>query len=69
MPEMDGFEATRRLRSMGYHDLPIIGLTASMHRADFLDLGFNDWLPKPLPMKLLREKLYRLKGHDSFSKD
>jgi len=58
MPVMDGFEATRRLRTMGYADLAIYGLTASMTRSDFTELGFNDWLPKPMTMKDLKAKLH-----------
>ena len=61
MPVMDGLEATRRLRTMGHNDLTIYGLTASVARSDFTELGFNDWLPKPIPMKDLRSKLSRFK--------
>lgn len=60
MPVMDGLEATRRIRSLGYSDLPILGLTASVSRSDFTELGFNDWLPKPIPMKELNNRLYRI---------
>ena len=60
MPVMDGLEATRRLRCMGYTDLPIYGLTASVKQSDYSDLGFDDWLPKPLPMSELKTKLQRL---------
>ncbi len=60
MPIMDGLEATRRLRIMGYTELPIFGLTASVSRSDYTELGFNDWLAKPIPMKDLRAKLNRL---------
>jgi len=60
MPVMDGLEATRRLRTMGYTDLPIYALTASVARPDFSELGFTDWIPKPIPMKDLKAKLYRL---------
>jgi signal transduction histidine kinase/ActR/RegA family two-component response regulator len=60
MPVMDGLEATRRLRSMGYKDLPIYGLTASVKQSDFIELGFNDWLPKPIPMNDLKAKLQKL---------
>ncbi len=61
MPVMDGLEATRRIRSLGYGDLPILGLTASVSRSDFTELGFSDWLPKPIPMKELNVKLHRIK--------
>jgi len=57
MPVMDGLEATRRLRTLGYKDLPIYGLTASVARSDFTELGFDDWLPKPIRMTDLKCKL------------
>lgn len=60
MPVMDGFEATRRIRSLGYIQIPIIGLTASVSRSDFMEFGFNEWLPKPTRMKDLKAKLYGL---------
>lgn len=70
MPVMDGLEATRRLRTMGYSDLPIYGLTASVARNDYQDLGLNDWIAKPIPMKDLKTKLYQLqlqKGEEIIS--
>lgn len=57
MPTMDGLEATRRLRTMGYTDLPILGLTASVARSDFKELGFSDWVPKPVTFNVLKSKL------------
>ena len=54
-----GLEATKVLRAEGY-SLPIYALTASVQRIDFEDLGFNDWIGKPIPMKTLKEKLQRL---------
>jgi len=56
MPDVDGVEATRRIRLMGeadsrYNDLPIVALTAnavSGMKEMFLKEGFNDFLPKPI---------------------
>jgi len=52
MPEMDGLEATRRLRAMpGTATLPVIGLTASVDRADLdacLAAGMNAHATKPI---------------------
>ncbi|MCH7908516.1 MAG: response regulator, partial [Candidatus Hydrogenedentes bacterium] len=55
MPEMDGFEATRRIRdpqsSVRRHDVPIIAVTAHAMKGDrekFLAVGMNDYIAKPI---------------------
>lgn len=52
MPEMDGLEATRRIRAGDRnHDTPIIALTAYSLRGDrerFLAAGMSDFLSKPV---------------------
>lgn len=53
MPEMDGIEATRRMRRLGntFADIPIIALTADALRGDrerYLDAGMSDHLAKPV---------------------
>ena len=59
MPEMDGLEATRRIRDeLGLLDLPIIALTAGAlaeERQQALEAGMNGFLTKPLdPERLVR---------------
>jgi len=54
MPEMDGYEATRRIRASGLHraaDIPIVAMTANVFREDIekcLASGMNDHVGKPL---------------------
>lgn len=60
MPEMDGFEATQKLRDSGF-DRPIIALTAHAmkeERKRCLDSGFTDHLTKPVD----KEALFRALG-------
>lgn len=63
MPEMDGFEATRVLRSMPeYVNLPIIAMTAhalSGDRERCLDAGMDDHTPKPVDPENLIMTLYK----------
>lgn len=66
MPEMDGYEASKRLREMGI-TIPIIALTASVPKRNEEDkitaAGMNDIIIKPFdPKDLLRIVLHYLKG-------
>jgi len=61
MPEMDGYEASRRLRTrFNASELPIIGLTASTEEEDLRDCiaaGMNSFLLKPLSKEKLLSTL------------
>jgi CheY-like chemotaxis protein len=63
MPEMDGFEATRRIRSFDHpkaQQIPIVAMTANVFREDVekcLEAGMNDHVGKPLDMEEVLSKL------------
>jgi PAS domain S-box-containing protein len=63
MPEMDGYEATRRIRQQwSQEELPIIAMTAyalAEERGKCLDLGMNDHLAKPIDTAELHATLCR----------
>jgi len=57
MPEMDGYEAMRQIRSQKkYQDLPVIALTAKAMNNDkqkCIDAGANDYIAKPIDVERL----------------
>jgi PAS domain S-box-containing protein len=66
MPELDGFETTRRIRAgqAGAHHqwIPVIALTANAMKGDrdkCLAAGMNDYLSKPVDAGQLQQKLQR----------
>ena len=63
MPEMDGYDATRRIRADGrFADLPIIAMTAHAmveERQKAADAGMNDHISKPIDPQAMFETLRR----------
>jgi len=65
MPEMNGLEATAMIReteAMSGEHVPIVGVTAHALKGDrerCLQAGMDDYLPKPISPKALREKIDR----------
>ena len=62
MPEMDGYEVTRRLRAEG-RDVYVIAMTANAMRGDregCLEAGMNDYVSKPVRIEELVAALERV---------
>ena len=65
MPEMDGYEATRKIRALevpAAKSIPIVAMTANVFTEDIkkcLEAGMNDHLGKPLDTEELMGKLRR----------
>ena len=65
MPVMDGYTATKKLRSIGSEQaksVPIIAMTADVFQEDVEQCrisGMNDHIAKPVDVNLLLEKMHR----------
>ncbi len=66
MPVMDGYEASRLIRSpktsVSNHDVPIIAMTANAMQGDSekcLDAGMDDYIAKPVDPRKLQQALSR----------
>ena len=64
MPEMDGYEATRRIRERerGSRRLPVVAMTANAMVGDrerCLEAGMDDHIPKPVRVEALHRALSR----------
>lgn len=60
MPVMDGLEATRRIRKLGFVNLPIIALSAAVLQDDLnqaQESGMNDFVAKPIVRSILQNVL------------
>jgi len=66
MPEMNGLEATRRIRALSKTDaqtIPIIAMTANAYDDDIkktLESGMNEHISKPIEIKMVLATLARL---------
>ena len=63
MPEVDGYEATRRIRALDRPEaktVPIVAMTANVFRQDIercLEAGMNDHIGKPIDFQDVIAKL------------
>jgi CheY-like chemotaxis protein len=63
MPNMDGFQCTKEIRSSGlYNTLPIVAMTANAMRGDrekCLSAGMTDYVSKPINKNIIVEMLQK----------
>lgn len=64
MPEMDGKELCRRLKtSEATSHIPVVMLTAlksEMHELEGLEIGADDYLAKPIKLVILKQRIHNL---------
>jgi len=65
MPEMDGYEATRKIRGLknGKNEIPIIAMSAHTFKGEYehcIAIGMNDFISKPFDTTELYEKMFAL---------
>ena len=64
MPEMDGFEATRKIHNTIDKKLPIIALSADARKQEqdkAKEVGMIEYLTKPITMKKLKDAIVKWK--------
>jgi CheY-like chemotaxis protein len=65
MPEMDGLEATQKIRQQGSPDRPwIVAMTANAMQGDremCLEAGMNDYISKPVKLEAIAQAIDRFK--------
>ena len=74
MPDMDGFEAARTIRTheRGVRHIPIVAMTANAMQEDrqrCLEAGMDDYLSKPISSKSLADTLNRWLSQDTASSE
>jgi CheY-like chemotaxis protein len=60
MPEMDGIEATKKIRSINNKNIPIIAITANAVEEElnvYMKEGLTDYLTKPFDEYKLLKKI------------
>jgi len=65
MPEMDGYEATVKIRELESYkkEIPIIAMTAHTFKGEYercIEMGMNDYISKPFDSKDLYQKIFKL---------
>ncbi|MBK7844553.1 MAG: response regulator [Bdellovibrionales bacterium] len=62
MPEMDGFEATKRIRKLGNHFIPVLAMTADVstqNKIACMNSGMDEVISKPISLEHVKNRLDR----------
>jgi signal transduction histidine kinase/CheY-like chemotaxis protein len=62
MPEMDGFEATKRIRKLGNHFIPVLAMTADVsaqNKIACMNSGMDEVIAKPISLEHVKTRLDR----------
>jgi signal transduction histidine kinase/ligand-binding sensor domain-containing protein/ActR/RegA family two-component response regulator len=65
MPELDGYETTLKIRDENDHQPIIVAMTANAMKGDkekCISVGMDDYLPKPIDMKLVKANINKWGG-------
>jgi signal transduction histidine kinase/ActR/RegA family two-component response regulator len=67
MPEMDGYEATKKIRALAglKGKVPIVAMSAHTIKGEYeycIDIGMNDFVSKPFNPRELYEKIFKYVG-------
>lgn len=71
MPVMDGYSATRKIRSLGREDakaIPVLAMTADVFMEDIIaaeEAGMNGHLAKPLDIKMMKQQIDQFLNQDA----
>ena len=66
MPKMSGVETLKKLKKIENFNIPVVALTADaiMGKSNkYLEVGFNDYIPKPIDKNKLNNVLNRVLNH------
>jgi CheY-like chemotaxis protein len=73
MPVMDGYQATREIRTLeNGKSIPILAMTANAfadHKTESYEAGMNDFITKPVEPEILFDKLLKWLPENAFSVD
>jgi PAS domain S-box-containing protein len=74
MPVLSGYDATKQIRALlgDLSKIPIVAMTATVIKEEvkgYYDIGVDDYIPKPVDINVLKEKVEYWNGRSHVSKE